>query len=330
MIPVKYGKEGILGGDYNICIYYYDKPTKTMILWYQGLIEEKSPEVNEDDETIKIIGYGYSSQLKRILVDTTITSKEVSVAVKAILDTYITPNTNITYDAGDIEATTFTIDSLTFDTDVLNVIQTLADIVGTREWGVDCNRKFFFKARSSTVGYRYPAGGKVKSFNAVDSFRDIINSVKLEGGDVSDVKYTRPGNDAQSIATYGKREKILTNSAITTNDVADQYINAYLAENKFLKRRATSIIVNEETRQEVTIPIPLFVYMLPGVRYGEEKYGTFLYSGDVEYIINSIKYKIEDNGSLTKSLELGEIINELAKPFSQLEAEIDQLRAARA
>ena len=326
-LPRRFDDQGDLGGDYEILIYRRSS-VGAHTLWYSGFLEDRMPSLTEP-EKIAVKGYGYSAQLSRIIVDATYSSKEISVIVKDILDNYVVPNTDITYDAADIEATTFTADTLTFNTTAQNALKTLAEIAGTREWGVDENKKFFFKARSSTVNFYYFAGHKVTSFSNIDSFREIINRIYIEGGEVGGTKYERTINDTDSQAKYGLREQIYQNAAITTGSVADQFGGAILAEKGDLARRGKLTVVDDLIQNESTIPLGTLIFRTTGVRYGEKKYGTFLYSGEVKYQINKINYHIEDNKTLVKTLDLGQLRPSISEEIEQLAFELEQLRAAR-
>ncbi len=326
-LPRRFNDQGNLGGDFDVRI-YKRTGSGTHALWFSGFIEDRSPLFSEP-ENISISGYGYIAQLNRVIVDKTYTSNEISIIVKDILDTFVTPNTDITYDAGDIVATSFTADSLVFKTTAMNAMKTLAELAGTREWGVGSDRKFFFKTRSTSVGFYKHRGKDVRQFSNIDSFRDIVNKLYIEGGDVAGTKFTRTVEDTSSQTKFGLREQIIQNSAIITNDVADQYGGAILVEKADLSRRGKIIIVNDKERTEDTVPLGLFVFKEEGVRYGEELYGTFLYSGDVEYQINKISYKIEQDATITKTLSLGQLRPELSEELEKLKLEIENLRAAR-
>ncbi|MFA5316205.1 MAG: hypothetical protein WC369_02135 [Dehalococcoidales bacterium] len=328
-VPRKYGEEGLLGGDFDIRIFRYNPSTRVFDRRYSGFIEEKTPGFDEDSESIRVDGYGYSAQLDRILVDETYTSMEISAIIKDLLDTYVTPNTDIAYTAGDIEDTGFTAAELTFSGTVKDAIETCAEIVGSREWGVDMNRNFYFKARSEVVTKIYPVGGVVKSFSVVESFKDIVNKVKIIGGKLVDEStYTYTKSDAASILKYGLREYKKSVSAITTADVAEQMADAILAEKTDLPRKASMIIVGDETQHEASLPLGLLRLEVPGTRYGEKEYFTFLYSGHIDYQIDTIKYSIDDNGTLTKSITLGQKKPGIAESISQLEYELEQLQDA--
>jgi len=327
-LPREFDDQGDLGGDYDIRIHRRAN-AGTYSLWYSGFIEDRTP-ILGDPEKIEVKGFGYSAQLSRVVVNGTYASQEVSVIVKDILDTYVTPNTDITYSATDITATTFTVDTISFKTSAMNALRTLAEIAGTREWGVGADRKFFFKARSTTINYYYQSGYKIKNFSTIDSFREIINRLYIEGGEVGGTKYELTINDTDSQTKYGLREQVVSNASIVSSDVGSQYGAAILAEKGELSRRAKIVIVNEYDRFEDTVPLGEFVFRTPGTRYNENYYGEVLYGGDVEYQINKIQYKIGKNKSLIKTVDLGQARPSLAENIEQIEYKLDTLREARA
>jgi hypothetical protein len=328
-LPRRYYDEKYISGDFNVRILVRNDATKEYDLWYQGIVEEKIPNVRAD-ETIQVSGHGYQAQLSRIYMDEEYTSTEVSVIVKDILDTYIVPNTDITYDAGDIVATGFTPDTFKFKTSAMEALQTLADTVGSREWGVDKDRKFFFKARSSSVGYRFSLGNKVSGFSSDDSFRDIVNRVIVQGGDIGDppVPYTKTYDHALSQLKYGIRTDVIQNSSITTDEVSSQFADSILAEFSDVVRKGSCELVDYETRVETTIPIPLFSLISRTTFYGEKLYGTFLYSGEISYQINRINYRMNNDGAVSINLDLGKLRPDLSEVIGQLEYKLEQLRTA--
>lgn len=334
-LPREYCNEKGIGGDFNLKVYIRNPLTKTYDLWYQGLIEDKAPNLRGENESVSIQGQGYQKQLSRIqLTNVNYASQEVSVIVKNILDNYVVPNTDVTYSLGDLETTGFTIDSIDFNTDALAAIQTLADIVGTREWGVNAERKFFFKARSETVGFRFPIGGKITAFSGDDSFRDVVNRVIIQGGDVGGVPFrpsptSSPYNDLSSQLKFGRRDEVYQNSSIITNEVAEKFARSILAEKSGVIRRARCELVNYETRLESSLPISLFQVIARSVLYGEKTYGTFLYSDRVSYQINRIQYKVDNAGANLKiQLELGQARPNISESIEQLKYQIEQLREA--
>lgn len=330
-VPTRYCNETALGGNYNVKIQRRIPTTGIYETWYQGRIENKIPSVKGVNEAITVSGFGYQSQLKDIYVDDAgakkvYTSQEISVIVTDILDNYITSNTDITYSGGDISATSFTPDSIEFSKDALDCFNTLADITGSREWGVDADRKFFFKERSSTSGFRYRANDtKVLDFSIDNSSKDIVNRVIILGGDVAGSPFVRIVNDAQSQLKWNRRDRTVSNSAIVTNAVADQFADAIFAEFSDISLR-TRIKILEENQFESTVPIPLFeVIGEPRDTYGTKKYGSGLYNAVVALQVNRISYKIDKSSNLTVSLQLGKIRPSIAEDLSQLKYNIDQL-----
>lgn len=324
-VPLKYCNDLIFGGNFNIKIYRRNPTTKAYDLWYQGRIENNNNNVRQEIETITISGLGYLSELSDVYIDANFSGQEVSVVVKNLLDNYIVPNTNITYDIGNIETTTFTPDTLTFNSNALDAMQTLADIVGSREWGVDANRKFYFKARSETVGFRLPLADKVRNFVHDTSSKQIINRVIVIGA--GDPPFTATYDDLQSQLKWKRRDAVIQNSAITTTQVASQYATAKFSEFNDVSRRARLTLVDER-QIESTIPIPLLNIISKQITYGQMTYGTFLYSGLINYQINRINYNMTDEGVLTIDLELGQLRPSVAETLNQLDYQINQLQSA--
>lgn len=327
-LPREFCNEKSIGGQFNIKIKRRNPITKAYDLWFQGLVEAKVPDTKASDEFIQIRGHGYQTQLANIYLDNvSFSSTEVSAIITSLLDNHVVPNTDISYSALDIETTGFTPSTITFNTDVLSAIQTLADIVGTREWGVDRNRSFFFKARSSSVGFIYPLGSKVLNFTSDDSFRDVVNRLIVQGGDVGGVPFTATFNDTTSQLKYNRRDKVYQNSAITTSDVAGQVANALFAEFSDVVRRGSCEVLDERLI-EATTPLGTFQVVAPGVFYGERKYGTFLYAGRIAYQINRVNYSVGGEGNLRIRLDIGQQRPSVSESIKQIEYEVEQLRSA--
>lgn len=329
-LPRSLCDEKYISGDFNIQIERRDPLTNLYGKIYEGLVELKSPSISGSKEIVNVAGHGYYATLGRIRLTETYTSTEISVIIKDILDTYIVPEGLITYDPGDIEVTGFTPDKLEFkNVTVLEALKTCADTAGGIEWGVDRNRKLFFKARGTEVAFRFPvSGGQLKDFNYDDDFSAIVNQVFIQGGDVADVPYTFEDYNPISQLKYGRRDRIIQNSAIVTEAVAQQFVNAVLAEYSDVVRSGSGKLVNYEQLIEATTPLGLFLPIVRGVTYGEKTYGTFLYSGRISFQIDRISCSINAAGDLEQSLSLGELRPSEAVYLSRLENRIEALRTA--
>ncbi len=329
-LPRKKFEERSITGESNIRIYYRNPSTNSHELRYQGLISNKVPQIAGNTETMEISGHGYQVQLKRIYIDNaTYTAIEASDLIKSILDNRIIGYTNISYDSADIEATSFIFDSITFNDYAISAIQKIADTVGGMEWGVDENRKFYFKARSTTLGFRFLAGQNILNFQDNQDFEEIINQIIVQGAQTGGTYFTAgPYNDTGSQDKYGLRTRIIQNSSVTTSAVAQQLAEATLREFKEVIRKASCQLVNYDAQIESTLPIPLFAEISRKVKYGQKKYGTFLYSGIVGRMVNRINYSVTNNATLRVSVDLGQIRPSLAEQISQLEYQLEQQRSA--
>jgi len=327
----KFDEFGALSVDYDVQVRVRNKTTGDYDLWYRGYLEGRQP-VLEERERVTADGFGYVAQLQRVYVSKTYTSTEISVIVTDILDTFVTPNTKIVKNASKIAATSETPDSLKFqNVTAAEAIRTCAEIAGTREWGVDRTRDFFFQARSTTVKKRYISARDVLKFSLLDSFGNIFNRVLLEGGDVSGTKFTRTINDTASQDKYGLREIVITNHAITTNAVADAYGAAIMAEKKNVQRRGSVEIHNVDELFEDTTPLGTVILkgILGGTLWGTKKWGTFLWGGEFAYQINTIRYSFDKAGYLSMKLDIGQVRPDLLEFLREMGVSLDQVRAAR-
>jgi hypothetical protein len=329
-LPRKRFEEKSITGEQNIKIYYRNPATNTHDLWYQGLIVNKFPGVRGLSETIEISGHGYQIQLGRPYINNvTYTAQEASVIIKDILDNYVLPYTDITYDAGDIDATSFTFDSIQFNETPQSAIDKIASTVGGIEYGVDKNRKFYFKTASTSIGFRFLQGKHIVNFQDNQDFGEIINQIIVQGAQVGGTYFTfGPYDDTLSQAKYNLRTRVKQNSSVTTSSVAEQLANATLEEFKEVIRKASCELVNFEAQLESTVPIPLFSEISRKVKYGQKKYGTFLYSGIVGRQVNRINYSVTNNNSLRVSVDLGQLRPSIAEQISQLEYQLEQTRSA--
>lgn len=306
---------------------FYLKESGTYTLRYQGRVQSKAYSVRGNSETVSFSGFGYQVELDNIYIDRDYASTEVSLIVADILDNDITPNTNISYlSSTGIDSTSFTPDSVEFNTKALSAFQTLAEIVGTREWGVDHNRNFYFKERSSAVGFRIPIGQMIESIGYDISEKDIANRIVIIGGDVSDSPFTRVVNDTSSQLKWNRRDEVIQNSAIVTNAVADQFGAARLAEFKNTMRRVRFSLVGN-TIYEDSIPIDLIQLKTDVDTYGTKKYLQGIYNDLVSLRINRISYSLNSEGVLSTSLDLGQLRPDISESISQLDNQIKQLQS---
>jgi len=299
-------------------------------LVYRGYLEGDTPAV-KSKESIKLSVSGYVTQLKRIRVNDTYSGDEISVIVKDILDNDIVPNTNIIYDSDDIEVTSFTPDDIEFDVMADSAMETLAGLAGNFEWGVDRNRKFFFKERDSTVQHYAKYKIDIDSYDTFNDYSNIKNRLYIKGGDVAGTQFTATANNTESQTSYGLRERIIANSAIVSAAVAARYGATIFSDGARIHRRATIKLKKCTQFFENTTPIGRIKIVgenvVAPVKYGAVAaiYGQFKYGEDYSLEFNSIKYNIDKQG-LKVNINAGFAKPHLALQIKQLEFDITQLR----
>lgn len=327
-LPRKLFEEKSISGDFNIQIKWKNPDTNVFDLWYQGIVEDKIPSVKGNKESIEISGHGYSVQLARIYIDQTFTSIEISEIVASIVGTNVEADTDIIFDASLISTTNFTPDTLDFNDDAQSAIQKCADIVGGIEWGVDRDRKFFFKPKETTVGLRLPFGKNITNFSEDIDFRSIINRAIIQGAQVGGTYYKSTYNKADSQLKYNLRTLVLSNSSIVSDDVASQYATSYFAEYAQPQRRASCELIGYDGLLEATTPLPLVNLIAREITYGTRKYGTFLYSGFIDRKINRINYSVKSRGSVQIELDFGQSRPDISEQFNRIDYNLEQQRSA--
>ena len=231
-------------------------------LVYRGYIANATPTLS-NDESIQVQVRGYFDLLKKIVVQSagdtkTYTNKEVSVIVNSIADTFITPNTPISKST--IDTGSFTCDSIKFLTTVDDALNTLSDLSGDIEYGVDEYLRFFWRTESTTIRKRFFVGNNVEMLERKVNYDTLVNRAYLVGGEVAGVKYKRTAENTDSQSQYYLSEKIVNNGSIVTGTVADQYLGSILTENAQPQLAIRAKIANTDIRLEDIVPIGLIEF----------------------------------------------------------------------
>lgn len=319
-LAMDYDRAGEFMADDEIRVYCRDEVGPGYTLFYRGLLTAMEPELGVYD-TIRLSTMGYKLYLDRITIDRTYTATEISLIVKNILDTDVVPNSRITYVGADLDATSFTPDSVTFLSTAAEAIDLLAKLGSMMEYGVDKDGKFFFRTPSTTVGFRFPFEKDVTDAREMLDYEKIVNRAIVRGA--GSTKQTR--NDAASQAKYGIRAAILHNTAATTNAMANQYGDAILADQAEADLRSTITLAANRAMIESVRPVKRVTMLKAPLAYGAPLYGAAKYQGDYQYKISRIQYVITELG-LQTTLELGRSRPRLADTIFQLASNI---RAAR-
>jgi hypothetical protein len=238
------------------------KSGTTSKLVYRGWISEVIPSLKVS-QTVQLDVKGYFDLLKMIVVHSAgekveYTNTEVSAVVTSIVDTFITPNTPIT--KGTIDVSNFSLDTLSFKDTVQNTLRTLAELQGDAEYGVDEDLVFFWRTESTTESMRFFVGNNISTLERRINWANLLNKIIFQGADVDDVAYIRTAEATDSQSQYYVSEAIVSNSAITTDTVADQYLSAMLKESSSPVYNIRAKILNTDIRLEDTIPMGEVVF----------------------------------------------------------------------
>jgi len=332
------------------------KSGATSKLVYRGYIANITPTLKEN-QTIVLDVRGYFDLLKKLVVhdagDTkTYTTAQVNAIVTDIVDTFITPNSDIT--KGTIDTTdgsAFEADAIDFLGTVADALDTLANLAGDVEYGVDENLVFFWRTESTVIRHKFFVGNNVSMLERKVKWDELVNKYYLVGGDVAGVKYKRTAENTDSQNENYLSEAIISNSSITTDTVADQYLGALLTEKSNPTFIIRASIKNTALRLEDTVPIGLVSFYdstydssspgdLIGDIIGEAVDGGSditvglladggsdkVIGGQYSAQINRISYALSDTAErFNIEVELGDTILETASKIKKLELALNNL-----
>jgi hypothetical protein len=229
-----------LSYNYRVDIHFYNDTSP----WYSGYILEK-PQDGTTEQTYKISGYGFFNQLSDIVVNDSYSSDYVHDIVKAIMTTYVEDKTDIIYRESKIEDTTYEIQSVSWDRIYAKeVFKQLSEYVLGYEFGVDADREFFFRQKSTGIEDEAQlfVGKNLNKFIPLEDISEVKNKLYIYGGEMTGTppsNYLTTVEDASSQSAYGLKEAKLTIPSALDVDDAEQWGNYKLAELKDPVQRAT-------------------------------------------------------------------------------------------
>jgi hypothetical protein len=236
------------------------KSGATTKLVYRGFVSSVAPSLSKTQE-ISLTVKGYFELLKTIVIQDTGVEKEYSsvhvhAIVSDILTNFITGNSDITAPASMYEDT-FTVDAIAFKTSTYSALDTLANLLGDVEYGVDENLEFYWKQESDTVNHKFFVGHDIEKLSRTKDYSDLVNRIYFEGAkdDTTGAIFKKTASASGSISAYYLAESILTNSAISTDTVADAYLTVLLQQKSSPKYKLSFDVPNTVLRIEDVVPL---------------------------------------------------------------------------
>jgi hypothetical protein len=316
----------------------------TSTLYYRGKISSIRPSLTDAEQVI-IDGFGYSEDLKNVIVhDGTGAPKEytastVSGVVTSLINDFITPNTDIT--AGTIDTFSTAVVSIKFNDSVWDALAKLADIVGA-EWGVNSALEIYFLAPATTPSLTWFIGKDIGEIDDEFDYSQIVNQVLVEGGDIDDgtgsgdtVPFRYIKSDQASIDAYGLKQARINNSSVVDSTVAEELAASYLARYKEYLRNMSLTLPFNKSKIEATLPLAratVYTDSLPlKHKYAQIKYGGGTtggkYSGTTHHRIDSLSYSLKD-ASIDTYVELNWGKPDVTNRFEELQFNLEQQRQA--
>lgn len=268
----------------------------------------------------------------------------LSDIVADLIDSFVTPSTDIT--KGTIDSAIFTPDTLQFKCTVAEALKTLADLEGKIEYGVDENLVFFWRAQNDDLRHKFFVGNNIAVFERRVDWNRLLNKIFFEGGDIDGTTYKQVSQAQDSQEQYFLAEGIITNSAIITQSVADQYCSAILRE-----RSAPSLLLKikvPETDLRLEDTVPLGAIAVYDRNYDQSVYvvgeagdgGSDLTIGSIsdggsgaligsvfQDQVDKIEYTLSDTeGKFNIEITLGGSILETSAKIKQIELLLSDLR----
>lgn len=186
---------GDIEADYEIQIWIVEPNGADYEKVYSGYVYDIIPSL-EEKESVVIRCAGYSTQMDRVVVvrddGTGITDlpyNQVPIStnldntyaiVNDIIENYVAKKTDIIYDRTLIDEVTYAPDEFNVGDSASKLIPELAALAGNYEWGVNKDKKFFFRDKSIERTHNFIVGDDIVSYRPQESFSKIKNRVILK------------------------------------------------------------------------------------------------------------------------------------------------------
>lgn len=300
-------------------------------LRYSGKLLKVKRRIGNRKEGIDLTFYGYLTELNDPIVAAEYQDMEVSNIVKNILDNYVVGQSGVrvTYDTADIEETDYAVTLLNLNHSVMDAIKLLGDLAGNFEWGVDRNKKFYFKRRSLATARTFNIGREIFEYEEIEDHEAVKNKAFVYGTDRDDVLATV--NSSESASVFGSRQFNIFESAISEQADASR-LGIVNVKNRANRSRQISIkTVQDDAFFERTHPLGGVAVVLEPMptagKYGNNfKYGENQKYGNIkEDQIYSIRY-VMAGGGLQAQLVINEDLPNQGEQQKQIEFQIKELQ----
>lgn len=295
--------------------------------WYSGYIITRPVEGTTETE-YKFTAHGYYNRLETLVLFETYENMDVGEIVRDIA-LKAEKNHGLVYNATKVADVGYTVTKLVFDgVTAKEALSTLSDFAVDYVYGVDEYRSLYFRARDRSINEqaRLTVGKHINKYVPSWNTEKIYNWARVKGGNIDDEgeQWLCVVQDSESIAKYGKRDKVLT--LPSAYEVADA---RRWGENQVAQYKEP---ICSAKVSGVRLEYPL-VDGTFNVRHltttGQAQIRTL--SGDThEYPITKVKYTISASTGITADMTLGEPVFALDTYLANVERNAKNIEQSQA
>lgn len=233
--------------------------------WFRGVIRGIRQQEQGAEQYTEIDGFGYVEMLEKIQIQRPYPAGwTVKDVVHHIVQNYIRPYTRVVvpYDLdptnGDfgIDPSPYVLQSdLHFECSALRAIKFLAELQGNREWGVDADRKFYFRESASTVRKAFFIGHDLIDRVAGGKTFQVANQIKVAGKDFGSRDLLKVRADVTDITQNGLYELPREVPWVTGDSDASRWADNIIDKHKTTQGWSIFQWQNINLRVEATQPI---------------------------------------------------------------------------
>ena len=295
--------------------------------WYSGYIITRPVEGTTETE-FKFTAHGYYNRLETMVLFETYENMDPGAIVRDIA-LKAEKSYGLVYNSIKIADAGYTVTKLVFDgVTVKEALSTLSDFALDFVYGVDEYRSLYFQAREQSINEqaRLTVGKHISQYTPSWNTEKIYNWARVKGGNIDDEgeQWLCVVEDEESIAKYGRRDKVLTLPEAYEVEDARRWGENQIAQYKEPVRSAKVTGVRlEYPLVDGTFNVRHLTTM------GQAEIRT-LDGNTYEYPITKVKYTVSASTGISADMTLGEPVFALDKYLSDIERNAKNIEQSQA
>lgn len=295
--------------------------------WYSGYIITRPVEGTTDTE-FKFTAHGYYNRLETLVLFETYENMDPGAIVRDIARK-AEKNHGLVYNGIKIADAGYRVTKLVFDgVTAKEALSALSDFAVDFVYGVDEYRSLYFQPREQSINEqaRFTVGKHINKYQPSWNTEKIYNWARIKGGSIDDKgeQWLCSVQDNESIAKYGKRDKVLTlPSAYEAKDARRWGENQIAQYKKPVRSAKVSGVRLDYPLVDGTFNVRHLTTM------GQAQIRT-LDGNTHEYPITKVKYTISATAGISADMTLGEPFFELDRYLSDIERNAKKIEQSQA